>query len=220
VRTRLRERFGISVKVIEDTAIAWASAEAGAPAFGPTNGGGTLGYIQGTAKFREDLKLAGYEKLDPKGSPIAVSKALGITFAVTKGDNVTGLDMGPLQPTTKNELGSIRTEGVETNARQGDLFEWASRSRIASPGHGVVQETKKEDAPSTLWLLLIYLDLESGTLRAEVSCPLSLDLSRANHWSERILIPEFEWRKPKDSSDSEDAAQHGKEFDVLVERIA
>jgi hypothetical protein len=206
--------LGLTPKIVWETGVRWARAEAMESAFEPRNAPGLKGWIAGTGYFREQTRLAGCIMRDPYGIPISYNEKLGISLSVTSGNPITGLVFLNKQPMTKNAKGAATVTRILKNASQLEM--WAPSQ--ARPGVlRVAGKPPKKPVTDLIWLVLVFVDTEHDVIRVEVSLPRGIVGRRVNLWTKRILVADPGNRPEAQKSHDDDADD---DVDVRVQRKA
>jgi hypothetical protein len=169
--------LGLEAVVLNTAALqglaGWASCTLNHPPTYP----GTVAWAETTRALREGLFARGWMRKNEANLPLVVNAAGTMAIAIASGDSETGNEDG--FPCTRSTRGPKTAEAVRIN-RQQQSFDFMDPipviESINTPGRST-------------WLFLMYRDLATRMLRAELSRPISMtDEGRVDEWAERIIL--------------------------------
>jgi hypothetical protein len=148
----------------------------------PPGAPGWSSWRMGTRRLREEtLSKDGWERDDTDQIPSVVCRARNIRIAVSNTDDGT-CDEGGRSPQNSSKKGAATDRAIQVN--QGSFFDVLDASLtnvVAFPGN--------DDAstPTLItWYLCVYCNGED--IRAELSCPISVEAGFFSGFNERIFI--------------------------------
>ena len=168
---------GITRQVLKDVVFRATAAYAACTPHHPRNFAPISRWGNGTAALRDLLVPFSWTCADRNGQPLTVNPSGTLAITLSSADEHTGQD-GEIQPRTSIK-GSVTVEAVERN---GFLFADMEADAEAKA------RAEAEFVKST-WFLLMYTNLVTGQVQAELSHPTQTDDERrVIKWSERLLL--------------------------------
>ncbi len=205
---RLKQQFDLSIQDLTAIAQAIYRGFAEVSSLHPKGFNGTNAWAQGTSTLRAMLIPKGWRPEDPQGQPRITSKGRKTSITVSSGNADTGVP--ERSPQTRNDKGSQTSGSVQFNARQGHLFPVSSSE--SAPARSA---SSQGDA---LWVLLYYIDLDAGQMRAELSQPTGMsEADKINGWSVRYILPSIALGPALDEQPRDDNPDI--DFDVMPKTL-
>ncbi|MGO6724523.1 hypothetical protein ACCS51_26555 [Rhizobium ruizarguesonis] len=190
------------------------AARADSTDFDPYGTAGWRGWQMGTRRSREThVGLNGWEKDDADQVPSILNRLIGIRIIVCNTDDGTCVD-DPLRrgPQNRSKKGAATDRAVNSN--QGSFMAILE----ASVSEKVIALASKRKTPPPIMTYYLCVYVEGEDIRAELSCPTSVNNGYFEDFSERIFILGGEAEppipKPLQKIDEED----GSDYPITVKR--
>jgi len=174
----------------------------------PSSAPGWMAWKEGTRRLREIGRPKGLQKDEESHLPSLIDLRRRLRFAVSNTDDGTGVEFRI--PQNRSKKGPATDRLVDSN--QASLFDGIEFSeKVVALKPGAI-----EPGGVVAWYLCVYS--EGDEVRAELSCPLSVEAGFFSDFYERIVLvgPDDGWGGVKVRRDQPD--DHGSEFDIPVSR--
>ena len=184
VERRLAE-LGLTEEPFKRASQEFYFARANTTAHHPRIHAGFNGWSESIRSLRDDLVPSSWWPDEVCGVNYVVSPDGRMAITPATGDEFAGRREGNIEPRTKNDKGPRLQDAVKVNAA---LF---TRSFIPAQEADAVQRLQRRESRSKrkTWILLVYLDVGKGEIRAELSLPEGMDEdNHVSRWKERILL--------------------------------
>ncbi|MBD9373451.1 hypothetical protein IB238_12555 [Rhizobium sp. ARZ01] len=190
------------------------AARADSTDYDPYGTPGWRGWQMGTRRCREmHVGLDGWVKDDADQVPSIVNREIGLRIIVCNTDDGTCVDDPSRSgPQNRSKKGAATDRAVSGN--QGSFLDILE----ASVSENVVAIASKRKSPPPIVTYYLCVFADGDDIRAELSCPSSVNSGYFEHFSERIFIlggeaePPLPVRRKKDDNDD------GSDYPITVKR--
>ncbi|MGP9809875.1 hypothetical protein ACTZWT_00030 [Rhodopseudomonas sp. NSM] len=206
--------LGVTREQLMDVVQAMVAARAACTENDPPAARGWSSWRFGIRRSREILRPHGWLKDDSDQLSCIVNHKLGMRIAVANTDEATGIALPASVPQNCSKKGAATDRAID--GTQHTLF----GLEPAASDDRVVLFKPKASHSSGYATFYVCVFNEGDIVRAEFSCPISVENGYFTGFSERIILvgpgdwpPEVKVRKDAPQSDSD-----GSEFDIPVRR--
>lgn len=178
------EKIGLTVEQVLEIVHAMAGAKADTTENDPPGAAGWSAWRMGIRRSREvtihDKRFPDWKRDETGQVSSVVNHKIGVRLLVSNTDDSTGVEAEDRYPQNRSKKGAATDRIVQTN--QGSLFEWLEDSS------NVVTFPAASDSVQgiTSWYVCVYA--EGEMLKAEVSCPVSIESGFFTGFSKRIIV--------------------------------
>lgn len=144
----------------------------------PSSAPGWMAWKEGTRRLREIGRSKGLQKAEFDQIPCVVDEKRKLRFSVTNTDDGTAIEDRTPQNRSKKGPGTEHA----ANDNQGSLFDYLDKPEKIVP----LSRAKPMPGIIVSWFLLTYC--EGDEIRAELSCPISVDGGFFTDFYERIVL--------------------------------
>jgi hypothetical protein len=175
-------KLGLTAEVLRQAVGEAAQAKFQTTVNHPATAGGSMQWFEAVRSLRDQLIPISAERWEANNSlnrGLVVNPKRGVVLGVAGGDANTGIPSA--DPTTRSPKGNTTKDAVITNQMRFEEF----REYFGALNPKTIKEL------GTLWLLLIFVNVESGQARSELSRPIHWGDAerRPVGFSPRIILP-------------------------------